>query len=88
MSGADRIVEAVASREDEAVDRAIRPKKLADYVGQEQVKAQLADWLSPRGLAFNEDKTRVVNLALLTELTAEFRQVVGGVSEKVASLPA
>ena len=28
----------------------------------EQVKAQLADWLAPRGLAFNEDKTRIVNL--------------------------
>jgi RNA-directed DNA polymerase len=28
----------------------------------EQVKAQLADWLAPRGLAFNEDKTRIVSL--------------------------
>ncbi len=28
----------------------------------EQVKAQLAAWLAPRGLAFNDDKTRVVNL--------------------------
>jgi RNA-directed DNA polymerase len=28
----------------------------------EQVKARLADWLTPRGLAFNEDKTRIVHL--------------------------
>jgi RNA-directed DNA polymerase len=28
----------------------------------EQVKAKLADWLAPRGLAFNEDKTRIVAL--------------------------
>jgi RNA-directed DNA polymerase len=28
----------------------------------EQVKARLADWLAPRGLTFNEDKTRVVHL--------------------------
>jgi len=28
----------------------------------EQVKARLADWLMPRGLTFNEDKTRVVHL--------------------------
>jgi RNA-directed DNA polymerase len=28
----------------------------------EQVKAQLAQWLAPRGLAFNEDKTRIVSL--------------------------
>ena len=27
-----------------------------------QVKARLAEWLAPRGLAFNEDKTRVVSL--------------------------
>ena len=28
----------------------------------EQVKARLAAWLAPRGLAFNEDKTRIVPL--------------------------
>ncbi|WP_433711049.1 group II intron reverse transcriptase/maturase [Nocardia sp. CA-084685] len=28
----------------------------------EQVKAQLAEWLAPRGLAFNEEKTRIVHL--------------------------
>ena len=27
-----------------------------------QVKARLAQWLAPRGLAFNEDKTRIVHL--------------------------
>jgi RNA-directed DNA polymerase len=27
-----------------------------------QVKARLAEWLTPRGLAFNEDKTRLVHL--------------------------
>jgi RNA-directed DNA polymerase len=29
----------------------------------EQVKAQLAVWLAPRGLAFNEDKTKIVHLS-------------------------
>jgi RNA-directed DNA polymerase len=29
----------------------------------EQIKAQLAEWLAPRGLRFNEDKTRIVHLA-------------------------
>jgi RNA-directed DNA polymerase len=28
----------------------------------EQIKARLASWLAPRGLAFNEDKTRIVTL--------------------------
>ncbi len=27
-----------------------------------QVKADLAEWLAPRGLVFNEDKTKIVNL--------------------------
>ena len=29
----------------------------------EHAKARLAEWLAPRGLAFNEDKTRVVRLS-------------------------
>jgi RNA-directed DNA polymerase len=29
----------------------------------EHVKAQLAEWLAPRGLAFNEDKTTIVHLS-------------------------
>jgi hypothetical protein len=29
----------------------------------EQVKARLAAWLQPRGLAINEDKTRIVHLS-------------------------
>jgi len=28
----------------------------------QQVKARLADWLAPRGLSFNEDKTQIVHL--------------------------
>jgi len=30
--------------------------------GALEIKAKLAKWLAPRGLAFNEDKTRVVTL--------------------------
>jgi holliday junction DNA helicase RuvB len=37
----ERVVTAISSREDEAVDRAIRPRTLADYVGQAPVKTQL-----------------------------------------------
>ena len=29
----------------------------------EQIKVRLAEWLAPRGLRFNEDKTRIVHLA-------------------------
>jgi hypothetical protein len=37
----DRLVAAGASFEDEALDRAIRPQQLVDYVGQPQVNAQM-----------------------------------------------
>jgi RNA-directed DNA polymerase len=53
-----------------------------------QVKARLAAWLAPRGLAFNEDKTAIVHLALLTELTMKFPQVVGGAERMPANVPA
>ncbi len=34
----------------------------ATPVRGEKVKARLAEWLAPRGLAFNEDKTRIVHV--------------------------
>ena len=37
----DRLVTASSDREDEALDRAIRPRVLDEYVGQEAVKQQL-----------------------------------------------
>ena len=41
MIEADRLIEPIASREDETVDRAIRPKMLSDYTGQQHVKSQM-----------------------------------------------
>jgi Holliday junction DNA helicase RuvB len=43
MIETDRLIRAAgpASREEEAIDRAIRPKKLADYVGQPAVREQM-----------------------------------------------
>src|SRR5688572_5800707 len=37
----DRLVSAGANREEESQDRAIRPKRLSEYIGQPAVKAQL-----------------------------------------------
>ncbi len=37
----DRVISAGSQRDEEAYDRAIRPKTLADYVGQPAVKAQM-----------------------------------------------
>ncbi|MDZ4261644.1 MAG: AAA family ATPase, partial [Pseudomonadota bacterium] len=43
MIETDRLIRTAvpASREEEAIDRAIRPKKLADYVGQPAVREQM-----------------------------------------------
>jgi Holliday junction DNA helicase RuvB len=38
----DRIIAGTGGRDDEVVDRAVRPKRLADYVGQPNVKTQMA----------------------------------------------
>jgi hypothetical protein len=46
----------------------------------EEVKARLAGWLAPRGLAFNEDKTRVVHLD-------EGFDFLGGVHPRMVSSP-
>jgi Holliday junction DNA helicase RuvB len=99
MSADERLVAGVASREDDATDRAIRPKRLADYVGQDKVKAQLEIFVSaaakraealdhvlifgPPGLG----KTTLANI-LATELGANLRQTSGPVLERPGDLAA
>ncbi len=41
MSEIDRLISAEAGSDDEALDRAIRPKMLKDYVGQPTVHEQM-----------------------------------------------
>ena len=96
---AERIVTGAPSREDEAIDKAIRPRTLDDYVGQRAVKAQLEIFVSaarqrtealdhvlifgPPGLG----KTTLAHI-IANELGVTMRQTSGPVLERPGDLAA
>ncbi|MDH3981219.1 MAG: Holliday junction branch migration DNA helicase RuvB, partial [Gammaproteobacteria bacterium] len=99
MIEADRLVTPNGSREDEVLDRTVRPQRLADYVGQPQVSEQMDIFIQAarkRGDALDHTlifgppglgKTTLAHI-IANEVGANLRHTSGPVLERPGDLAA
>lgn len=99
MIESDRMITAHRHSDEERQDRAIRPKRLADYIGQQELRAQMEIFIQaatarrealdhvlifgPPGLG----KTTLANI-IATEMGVNIRQTSGPVLDKAGDLAA
>ena len=99
MIETDRLIAPAAAPQDEAIERALRPKQLAEYIGQEKIRGQLSIFIEaarkrrealdhtllfgPPGLG----KTTLAHI-IAHEMAVNLRQTSGPVLERPGDLAA